>query len=174
MNQQRGFTVLEFCISIIIIFVVIVVIVFFLSQANNRAADASIRQLSTQFRDMIELYRLDHDRYGGHTSGNTFVCDSESTCQWGQSFVNAESYPKGYEHFKLLTDEFETDSWSERDNHRIYFGSFGQTYAVVINLRTDTYWCFDWQGQSGIIDTWPEFDANRNVSCSQVRRGSGS
>jgi type II secretory pathway pseudopilin PulG len=85
MNRQRGFTVLEFGISIIIVFVLIAVIAFFLMQASNRAADASIRQLSTQFQGLAEIYYLDHDKYGGHSSVNTWLMNSSAVA--GQSEV---------------------------------------------------------------------------------------
>jgi hypothetical protein len=68
-----------------------------------------------------------------------------------------------------MADEFKRGSWAERGNHHVYFGAFGQTYAVTVDLRTDELWCFDWQGTSGIVSTQPEFDDNRNVYCPEVR-----
>ena len=156
LKKKKGFTLIELLVVVAIIGVLASITLSSLREARNKALDAKIKSSMNSIKTNAELYVLGNNVfYGGYTSNFTFICDSESLCQFFNSFVKEGDNNTSYDKYKQATDAYEKDSWENSGVHRIYFGQNGASYSAVVRLRGGGYWCVDSNGFSGEIPSFP-------------------
>lgn len=72
-KKQKGFTIVELLIVIVVIAILAAISVVAYRGIQNRAHNSAIQSDLRQFAQLIEFYRVDHNDYpeGGQASGNS-------------------------------------------------------------------------------------------------------